>query len=36
MDNLLGVDRIPEKITGHWILVAGHWMLDKSSFNLKA
>jgi len=28
MDNLLGVNRIPEEMTGYAIAVAGHWMLD--------
>ena len=27
LDNLLGVHRIPEKMTGYAIVVAGHWML---------
>jgi len=36
MVNLLGVNRISEEMTGYWILVAGHRMLDKSSLDRKA
>ncbi len=35
MGNLLGVNRVPEKMTGYSIAVAGLWMLDKSSLKLK-
>ncbi len=26
MDNLLGVNRIPEEVTGYWLLAAGCWI----------
>ena len=29
LDNLLGVNRIPEEMMGYASAVAGHWMLDK-------
>ena len=35
MGNLLGVNRIPEEMTGYWIPIAGHRMPDKSSLILK-
>jgi hypothetical protein len=36
MDNLLGVNRIPEEMMDYALAVAGHWMLDISSLKLKA